>query len=52
LVEEIADAERRIAELTAELNEKIPIRDEKVKVLAEKNEWREHIEAKIAEIDA
>lgn len=45
------DAARRIAELQAELDEKIPIRDEKVRVLAEKNEWRDHLEAKIAEID-
>lgn len=52
LQSEIDDATRRIAELQAELDEKIPIRDEKVRVLAEKNEWREHLEAKIAEIDA
>jgi len=51
LQSEIDDATRRIAELQAELDEKIPIRDEKVRVLAEKVEWKGHLEAKIAEID-
>nr|AWX67865.1 trichocyst matrix protein T2-A [Philasterides dicentrarchi]QEE82883.1 trichocyst matrix protein T2-A [Philasterides dicentrarchi] len=49
---EIEDAARRIAELQAELDEKIPIRDEKVRVLGEKNEWKDHLEAKVAEIDS
>ena len=51
LQSEIDDAANRAAELQAELDEKIPIRDEKVRLLAEKMEFKALIEAKIVELD-
>lgn len=51
LDQEIKDAIARSKELKAELEEKIPIRDEKVRLLKDKKEFEALLEAKIAELD-
>lgn len=48
---EINDAASRIQELQDELDEKIPIRDEKLRLLAEKYEFKAMTEARIVELD-
>jgi len=52
LEQEIKDAIARSKELQAELDEKIPIRDEKVRLLADKEEFAQLITEKIQELDA
>jgi flagellar motility protein MotE (MotC chaperone) len=52
LQDEIKQAKERIAELTAELDLKIPIRDEKVRQRADKFEFQQLLEAKVADLDA
>jgi len=51
LQNEIDEAKARIEALEAELAEKIPIRDEKVRLLAEKEEFKALIEARLVELE-
>jgi len=51
LNQEINAANSRIDELTGELNEKIPIRDEKSNLLAEKKDQANQISDRISELD-